>query len=86
MRTTCVKSATFVAPYGRTINTGEVLEISPPTRLVLSWRNELKPALRSEGYSRVIIVVEQLIVTIRLTLSHRIAKEESALIEDVAGG
>ena len=77
---------TFLAPDGRTINSGEVLEISPPTRLILSWRNELKPALRSEGYSRVVIEAEQLIDMLRLTLSHSIPKEESALIKDVAGG
>src|SRR5215475_6060897 len=38
-------------PDGRVADTGEVLEIDPPRRLVLSWRNEFLPALRTEGYS-----------------------------------
>jgi uncharacterized protein YndB with AHSA1/START domain len=77
---------TFLSPNRRTINSGEVVEIQAPKHLVLTWRNELKPALRSEGYSRVVFELEQLNELVRLTLSHDIAKPESALIRDVAGG
>ena len=37
---------------GRVADAGEVLEIDPPRRLVLKWRNEFKPELAAEGYSR----------------------------------
>src|ERR1700685_4358251 len=37
---------------GRVADTGEVLETDPPRRLVLSWRNEFRPELKAEGYSR----------------------------------
>ncbi len=40
------------APDGRLTDSGNVLEIDPPRRLVVSWRNELVPDLRSEGYAR----------------------------------
>ena len=39
-------------PDGRVGDTGEILEISPHKRLVIRWRNEFKPELQAEGYSR----------------------------------
>jgi uncharacterized protein YndB with AHSA1/START domain len=37
---------------GRVTDAGEVVEIDRPRRLVLKWRNEWKPELKAEGYSR----------------------------------
>ena len=37
-----------MAPDGRVADTGEILEIEPHRRLVLSWRNELFPEVRDE--------------------------------------
>ena len=34
-------------------DSGEILEINPPRRLVLSWRNEFRPELRAEGFTRI---------------------------------
>ena len=42
----------LMIPDGRVGDSGEVLEIDPPRRLVLSWQNEFQPELRAEGYSR----------------------------------
>ena len=39
----------LMIPDGRVGDAGEVLEIEPPRRLVLSWRNEFMPELRAEG-------------------------------------
>ena len=35
-------------PDGRVADSGEVLEIEPERKLVLSWRNEFRPELRVE--------------------------------------
>jgi uncharacterized protein YndB with AHSA1/START domain len=48
----------LVFPDGRVADTGEVVEIDPPKRLVLKWRNEFRPELKAEGYSRCTIELE----------------------------
>jgi uncharacterized protein YndB with AHSA1/START domain len=42
----------MVFPDGRTANSGEILEIDPPHRPVLTWRNDHRPERFAEGYSR----------------------------------
>ena len=76
----------FLSPDGRVINSGQVLEYRPPARLVLSWRNELKPELRAEGFSHIIVDSEQQGDLVKLTLSQEIERAASALIDDVAKG
>jgi len=39
-------------PDGRVADSGEILEADPPKRLVIKWRNEFRPELTEEGYSR----------------------------------
>ncbi|HVX11616.1 MAG TPA: SRPBCC domain-containing protein, partial [Pirellulales bacterium] len=73
-------------PDGRVADSGEVLEIEPPRRLVLSWRNEFKPELRVEGYSRLTYELEQMGETVKLTVIHEMDKPGSKLIEAVSGG
>ncbi len=48
----------IMAPDGRVADSGEVLEIEPHRRLVLSWRTEFKPELREEGFSRLTYELE----------------------------
>ena len=40
----------LMIPDGRVGDTGEVLEFEPERRLVLTWRNEFKPELRSRRF------------------------------------
>src|SRR5579863_9240204 len=47
----------LMIPDGRIGDSGEVLEIDPPRKLVLSWRNEFT-ALREEGFSRATFELE----------------------------
>jgi uncharacterized protein YndB with AHSA1/START domain len=76
----------IMAPDGRVADTGEVLEIDPPRRLVLSWRNELFPAVREEGHSRMTYTLEPQGDMVKLTLVHEMDRPDSKLIESVSGG
>ena len=76
----------LMLPDGRVGDAGEVLEIDPPRRLVLSWRNEFIPEMREEGYSRATFDLEQQGDMVKLTLVHEIDRPDSKLIEAVANG
>lgn len=71
---------------GRVGDSGEVLEIDPPRKLVLSWRNEFRPELRPEGYSRLSYELEPEGEMVKLTLVHEIDLPDSKLIDAVSGG
>ena len=72
-------------PDGRVTDSGEIIEIEPGKRLVLSWRNEF-PELRSEGYSRMTYQLEKEGESVKLTVIHEMDKESSKFIEAVSGG
>jgi uncharacterized protein YndB with AHSA1/START domain len=76
----------LVFPDGRVADTGEIVEIDPPRRLVLKWRNEFKPELKSEGYSRCAIDLEPIAGAVKLTITHGIDRADSNFIEAVSGG
>ena len=71
---------------GRVADTGEVLEIDPPRKLVVSWQNEFRPELKEEGHSRATFDIATVGELVMLTVTHEIAKEGSKLIEAVSGG
>jgi uncharacterized protein YndB with AHSA1/START domain len=76
----------MMAPDGRVADAGEVLEIDPPRRLVLSWRNEFKPELREEGFSRMTYLLEPQGDMVKLTVTHEIDRPKAKFIEAVSGG
>jgi uncharacterized protein YndB with AHSA1/START domain len=76
----------LMVPDGRVADSGEVVEIERPRRLVLKWRNELGPELRAEGYSRCTFEIEPAGETVKLTVTHEIDKPKSKVIEAVSGG
>ncbi len=76
----------LMIPDGRVGDAGEVLEIDPERRLVLSWRNEFKPELRAEGFSRLTYELEQQGDMVKLTLVHEMDKPGSKLIDAVSNG
>jgi uncharacterized protein YndB with AHSA1/START domain len=76
----------LMIPDGRVADTGEVLEIEPMRRLVLSWRNEFKPELREEGYSRMTYELEQQGDSVKLTVRHEMDKADSKFIDAVSNG
>ena len=73
-------------PDGRLIDSGEVLESKPPRKLVLKWRNELKPEFRKEGYSRMTYDLEKSGGSVKLTVTHEMNIANSKFIEGVAEG
>ena len=74
------------APDGRVTDSGEIVEFEPHKRLVLTWRNEFKPELHEEGYSRLTYELESVGTSVKLTLTHEIDKPESKLIQAISGG
>lgn len=76
----------LMIPDGRVGDSGEVLEIESEKRLVLSWRNEFKPELRAEGFSRMTYDLEPIGASVKLTVTHEMDKPNSKLIEGVSGG
>jgi len=76
----------MMLPDGRVGDAGEVLEIDPPRRLVLSWQNQFKPELKAEGLSRATFDLEQQDDMVKLTVVHEIDKPASKLITAVSGG
>jgi uncharacterized protein YndB with AHSA1/START domain len=73
-------------PDGRVADSGEVLEIEPPRRLVLLWRNEFMPEMRADGDSRLTYELEKVGDSVKLTVIHEIDKPGSKLIEATSQG
>jgi uncharacterized protein YndB with AHSA1/START domain len=76
----------LVFPDGRVADTGDIVEIEKPKRLVLRWRNEFKPKLHEEGYARCAMEIEPAGEVVKLTIIHEIDKPVSKLIDAVSIG
>ena len=76
----------LMTPDGRVADSGEILEIDPQKKLVLSWRNELFPDMRAEGHSRLTYELEAKGEAVKLTLIHEIDKADSKLIDATSSG
>ncbi len=76
----------LVRPDGRAADAGEIVEIDPPRRLVLKWRNEFRPEMQAEGFSRCVVEIEPAGDAAKLTITHTIDRDESKFIEAVSGG
>ena len=71
---------------GRIGDTGEVLEIEPPRRLVIRWHNEFRPELKAEGPAQCTFELEPTGDVVKLTITHSSVKADSKLIVAVSGG
>ncbi len=76
----------LVNPDATTMDTGEILEIDPPRKMVIRWQNEWKPELKAEGPSRCTIELEPMDHAVKLTITHEIERPDSKLIAGVSGG
>ena len=73
-------------PDGRVADSGEVIEIEPERRLILKWRNEFRPELRAEGYSRLTYELEKQGDSVKLAVIHEVEKPDSKFLKAVSGG
>ncbi len=73
-------------PDGRVADAGEVVVYDPPRRLELRWRNEFRPELREEGFSRCVIDIEPDGEVTKLTITHSMDKPGSKFVEAVSNG
>ncbi len=76
----------LMIPDGRVADSGQVLEIEPERKLVLSWRNEFKPEMREDIYSRLTYELEQEGESVKLTVIHESEQPKSKLIDAVSQG
>lgn len=76
----------MVAPDGKILDDGEILESEPPKRLVIRWTHRTRPELEAEGASHCTFELETLGPAVRLAITHTIEREASKLIEAVSGG
>ena len=78
---------------GRVADTGEILEAVSGKRLVIRWRNEFKPELKAEGWSRCTFEIELAEYypdfggkAVKLTIQHALEGEGGKFIEAVSSG
>ena len=79
---------------GRLADSGEILEAVPPKRLVIRWRNEWRPEIKAEGWSRCTMEIEMGEYypdlggkAVKLTVTHEVEEGEGTkFIEAVSGG
>jgi uncharacterized protein YndB with AHSA1/START domain len=76
----------LMIPDGRVADSGEVVEIIPQRKLVLTWRNEFKPEMRDDLPSRCTFELEPQGDMVKLTIIHESDTPASKLIEGVSNG
>ncbi len=76
----------LMIPDGRIADSGQVLEMEPHRRLVLSWRKEFKSELYEDVYSHLTYELEKLGESVKLTVIHESEKKDSKLIQAVSDG
>ena len=76
----------MLTPDGRLADSGEVLDIEKPKKLVLKWRHEIVPELKAEGYSQCTITLSPQADAIELKIIHEIDHADSKLIAGFGEG
>ncbi len=71
---------------GRVADSGQVLEVDPPRRLVVRWHNEFRPELKAEGPATCTFELEPKGEIVKLTIIHSSAQPNSKVIVAVSGG
>jgi uncharacterized protein YndB with AHSA1/START domain len=70
-------------PDGALMTEGEFIDVEPPKRLAMSWRNA-EPEKRAEGYSRCVMDLQPAGEATRLTVTQSVGVANSKLIAAVS--
>lgn len=76
----------LMIPDGRVGDSGEIVEVDRPRRLVLNWQNQFIPEMKAEGASRCSFDLEQQGDMVKLTVAHSIELSGSKLLAAVSMG
>jgi len=76
----------ILKPNGTAADSGEVVEIDAPKRLVLTWQNHMFPEMEAEGFSRLTYELEPVETSVKLTLTHEMDGKVSKLVKAVSNG
>jgi uncharacterized protein YndB with AHSA1/START domain len=76
----------LVSGDGQIFDAGEIVEATPPQRLVIRWQHQNKPELKAEGASQCTMELDPSGTAVKLSITHTIEREPSKLIEAVSGG
>jgi uncharacterized protein YndB with AHSA1/START domain len=76
----------MIGESGTVTDAGSVLEIDPPRRLVLKWRNEFMPELTAEGYSRCTFELTPQNGVVELKVTHEMDRDKAKTIAAVSNG
>jgi uncharacterized protein YndB with AHSA1/START domain len=75
----------IVFPDGSIADSGEILDVDPPKRLVIKWRSEWMPEVKADGYTTCTFAIEQEGEMMKLAVTHG-ADGPHKLLEHVARG
>ena len=76
----------LMTPDGRVGDSGEVVEIEMPRRLVLRWRHEIFAEMQADGYTLCTLEIESALGSVKLNVTHEIDLPESQFIAGLSAG
>jgi uncharacterized protein YndB with AHSA1/START domain len=76
----------LVSGDGQTFDAGEIVEATPPRRLVIRWQHVNKPELKAEGDSLCTMELEPSGTAVKLSITHSIECDPSKFIAAVSAG
>ncbi len=76
----------LVSGDGEVWDSGAIVEVDPPRRMVIRWQHQKKPELKAEGASLCTMELQPEAGAVKLTVTHTIDCEASKVITAVSGG
>jgi uncharacterized protein YndB with AHSA1/START domain/DNA-binding transcriptional ArsR family regulator len=76
----------LMTPDGRLADRGEVLECARPSRLVVSWHNELFAWARAAGVTRATFTLESMGEVVKLTITHEVPEGGAMMLGALSKG